>query len=156
MHKKGELGEQVSVFMFLFLMFVIGIGIVAGVYIFFGQGYDFREVEANLLSYKIGECIKENEITEEFFEKGNFFEKCRLNKGAVEKNNIIRICSGVEDCMRAEKSLLDAGSNFQACGFEGTKKNEAHPLCATNEFSKGEKKFSIIVGSKQFSRRNLG
>ena len=95
MHKKGELGEQISVFMFLFLMFVIGVGIVIGVFIFFGQGYDFREVEANLLNYKIGECIKENEITEEFFEKGNFFEKCRLNKGAVEKNNIIRICSGV-------------------------------------------------------------
>lgn len=156
MHKKGETGEQISVFMFLFLIVVIGIGIVIGVFIFFGKGYDFREVEANLLSYKIKECIKENEITKGFFEKENFFEKCKLNKDVVEKNNIIRICSGVEDCMGVEKSLLDVGSNFQACGFKGAKKNEDYPLCAINEFSKGEKKFSVIVGSKQFARRNLG
>jgi cytochrome c1 len=36
MHKKAQLGEQIMVFMFIFLMFVIGAGIVLGTYFFIG------------------------------------------------------------------------------------------------------------------------
>lgn len=155
MNKKGETGEQISVFMFLFLLLIIGVGIVAGVFIFFGKGYDYRESEAGLLNYKIEECLMENELTTDFFKAENFFEKCKLNKGIIEENSIIRICSGVENCANVDKGLLDIGSNFQSCGFEGVKKNRAYPLCVTGELNKGEKKFTIITGSKQASREVL-
>jgi len=154
LNKKASLGDMTMVFTFLFFIFIIGVGIVAGVFIFYGSGYDSREAEASLLNYKIRECIVNNKIDNNFFKEDNFIEKCRLNKGVIEKNNIIKICKGEGACVDAEP-LFFVGSNFQACLFEGAKENENYPRCSIKGFQKENEKYEIIAGSRQFSRREL-
>lgn len=154
MDRKGTIGEQISIVMFLFLMIIIGIGIYIGTSIFFGNGYDFREVESGLLNYKIKECIIKNEVHEEFFE--DFLERCKLNKEILQKNNIIKICKNSGDCIRAEKSEFSLGSDFQSCGFEGARENIEFVRCSINKFKKGGDEFDVIAGSKQNRRRVLG
>ena len=157
MNRKGDVGDQINVFGFLFLILIIGVGIVIGVLIFFGKGYDFREGEAKLLNYKIKECLLKNELNKEFFL--GFFQKCKLDKDVIEKNNIIRICENSEDCVfedNKEKVLIFVGSNFRACKFEGVRGNENFPKCSIQSLEKAGKKYEIITGSSQISRRLQG
>ena len=156
MNRKGDLGNQISGFAFFFLMIIIGVGIAFGVYLFFGSGYDFRQGEAELLNYKIKQCIGENDLSGDFFNTERFFETCNLDKEEVIKNNLIRICENSKDCIREDKDLLEVGNNFQACKLEGAKENFAFPRCVISDFTKGERKFEIITGSKQASRRIQG
>ena len=162
MNRRG-LGDKVHVVAFLFLIVVIGIGVAAGVFIFFGSGYDARAVEADLLNYKIRKCIMGDSLLEGFFEKEIFFDKCKLNKKIVEENNLIRVCENAneDECIRVLEGVIDVGSNFEVCRFEGTKQNDNYPKCAIKSLEKidGEgkvRKFVVITGSNQFSRRVLG
>ena len=153
--KRGyEVGEQLGIFFFLFLIVIIGVSIFVGVGLFFGKGYDFREVEAELLNYKIRECLAGNEIGIGFFEKENFYNKCRIDRGVVDSGNyIIKICEGNDEnnCFISE-GIFSEGSNFQACKLN-IKKNYASPLCSIKTFEKNGKSFVIVTGSKQDSRR---
>lgn len=158
MNKRGDLGNQITGFAFFFFMVIIGVGIAFGVYRFFGSGYDFREAEAELLNYKIRQCIMEKEVKEDFFALENFFKICNLDKGVIEKNNLIRICENSNDCIREDKGILnpEVGENFQTCKLEGGRENSAFPRCVIRELSKEDRKFEIITGSRQFSRRIQG
>ncbi len=156
-NKKGALGTQIfGIFESLLFMLIIGGWIAFGSSLFYGKGYDFREAEADLLSYKISNCIIENEVSVDFFEK--FFEKCGLEKQVVEKNNLIKICKNSTDCIgenRNEKILFQSGSNFVACGIAYKKKSNV-PECVIDKFSKNGERFEIVVGSRQGSRRLEG
>lgn len=150
-HKKAALGDMTMVFAFLFLLIISDLGILAGIWIFYGSSYDAREAEASLLNYKIKDCILNNEINEGITEE-IFLELCSLNKNAIEKNNIIKLCKNDPDCIDSDTPLFYMGSNFQACLFEGAKKNENFPQCKIASVQKQSDTYQIIVGSKQFSR----
>lgn len=153
MNRKGAaMGDMTMFFMFMFLLVVIGAGVVVGVLMFFGQGYDFRGVDAELLSYKIKECVLKDS---DFFSKGggDFFTRCKLNEKIVRENNIVKICKGEGDCMDKD-GVISVGSNFPSCRFEGSGDNLEYPRCDEEKFvtQSGERVW-IIVGSKQVSRR---
>ncbi len=154
--KKGNLGNQISIFTYLFFLAVIAFGIYAGVYLFFGEGYDFRGVESELLAYKIKQCIIQDK-----FDKEKFFAECNIDENVVRANNIIKICVDSQNCVEENKNienqgvLFSVGSNFQACLLEGAKENKNYPKCAFVNFEKEGKKFEIIAGSKQNSRREI-
>ncbi len=153
--KRGyEVGEQLGIFFFLFLIVIIGVSIFVGVGLFFGKGYDFREVEAELLNYKIKECLASNEIDIGFFKKENFYDKCRIDKGVIDLGNyIIKICEGSDrDSCVVGGGIFSEGSNFQLCKLN-IKKNYVSSLCSIKSFEKNGKGFVIITGSKQDSRR---
>ena len=59
MNKKG-VGESLMFFIFILIMIIVSVGIVSGFYIFFGQGYDFREAEAEILANKFISCLDRN------------------------------------------------------------------------------------------------
>ena len=156
-NRKGQAGENISIFTYLFFMIVIGVGLYVGLNLFFIQGYEFRVVEADLLNYKIRECIIDNNVDDNFRE--NFYDVCRLKRDVVEKYNLIRICKNSDDCIseRDENSLLiGEGSKFQACKFKGGKENDFFPRCVIKSFVKGRDRFEVITGSTQISRRRLG
>lgn len=156
MNKKADTGDKLMFFPFLFLLVIIGIGIVIGVFIFFSQGYDFREGESQLLVYKIKKCISSNEMNNEFSK--NFFTICKLNQKIIEKNNIIKICKNSNDCISEtndDKILFTSGSNFVACSLKGAKDNPAYPRCYEDSLKKNNEVFTIITGSNQLSRRIL-
>ena len=153
--KKGAIGEQASIVYFLFLAVIIGASIGIAIWIFYGGGYDFREAEANLLNYKIRECMIKNEITEAFFDKNNFYNLCGLNKGIIGKNNLIKICDGFgEDCIISKESFFIEGSNFNRCSLN--EKDKSSPKCSIQNFEKDRKRFVIITASNQLSRRLQG
>ncbi len=156
-NRRGDLGDITMIFVYLFFIVIIGVGIFAGIYLFFIQGYEFREAESDVLNYKVSHCILDNNIDSKFI--GDFYNKCALEKGVVEKYNLIRVCKNSDDCVneRDEKAvLIGQGSKFQACRFEGGRKNDAFPRCVIKNFVKDGQSYEVITGSTQNSRRSLG
>lgn len=153
-NKRGQLGSQTMVFVFLFLMIVIGVGIVLGVSIYFGSGYDFRGDDAELLSFKTRECLLEEKVNLEL--KGidlenNFFENCDISRESMLNNSLIlKVCfeKEIEDCL-IENGEIQIGGNFQTCGFEGVKENNAFPKCFKDSLKIEGRDYSIISGSNQ-------
>lgn len=155
--KKGDLGDVTMFLVYMFFMTVIGVGIFGGMYIFFVQGYEFREVDAEILSYKIQRCIMDNEIDDSFRDK--FYEMCKIDKDVVDKYSLIKVCRNSDDCVNERSNegiLIGEGSKYQACRFEGGKENDAFPKCVNTVFVKGRERFEIITGSTQISRRGIG
>ena len=149
MNKKAALGEQVfGIFEIILFISILGVSIASGTYLFYGKGYDLREAEANLLNYKVKNCVIENKVDADFF--SSFFDKCKLDKAIIEKNNIFKICLNSEDCINAEKAEFQSGSNFVACGLN----YKRSPIkCAVDELAKNGERFQIVTGSKQLSSR---
>jgi len=153
--KKGASGDQAGIVWFLLLAAIIGASIGFAIWIFYGSGYDFREAEANLLNYKIKECMIKNEITEAFFDKNNFYNLCGLNKEIIEKNNLIKICDGFrEDCIISKEYFFIEGSNFNICGLN--EKDKSSSKCSIQNFEKDRKRYIVITASNQLSRRIQG
>jgi hypothetical protein len=79
MDKKGS--KLISVYWFA-ILFIVAAAIAYMAYVFYGQPYDAREVEADILIDKIADCIsaggKLNENWEEL-NKDNLLEVCNLN-----------------------------------------------------------------------------
>lgn len=137
MDKKGELGNQVMLFSFFFLLVVIGVGIVAGVWLFYGQGYDFRQAEAEVLNYEIKKCLVNEKIDKSSF-ADEFYEKCRLNKEVVEQ--------GIVKIIRDNEIVFSIGDEVQ-CGL--SEKNENYPKCVEREIGV----YKVLTGSNQRVRR---
>jgi hypothetical protein len=82
-NKKGA-EKIISVYWFVILFMVAGT-IAYSVSIFYGNPYDVREIESNIMINKIADCLSENGklkegvLSEDF--KENFLEKCNLNFG---------------------------------------------------------------------------
>jgi hypothetical protein len=151
--KKG-LGDKLwSIINILFLV-IIGISVVAMVYIIVGSGYDSRESDAIILGYKITKCLEENDLVEIFVDKG-IFNVCGLNEKVIEKHYIIRICGGgtIEECFGNEEASVNYGGNFQLCGLEAAKGNSNFVQCDIREVQKMGQKLFVLTGAKQDSRR---
>jgi hypothetical protein len=158
MDKKGQLGEQIMMFAFIFLIVVIGAGIVLGVYMFIGQGFDFRSGEAGLLAYNVKDCIL-NEGSSWFSElKTNpdlLYSKCKLSKAVIEDNNALRICpqaAEVADCLNPDSSHVAFSSgNYALCDPAGSNKLVG---CSVLSFAKDNVNYIVIATSKQKIRRS--
>ncbi|MBU1129194.1 MAG: hypothetical protein KJ949_01020, partial [Nanoarchaeota archaeon] len=82
----------ISVYWFAILVLVAG-GIIAMVSVFYNSSYDVREIEANILINKIGNCFSNvGYLKQEVFSNGNFLitqnnflEKCNLNFNSTEE-----------------------------------------------------------------------
>jgi len=153
-NKKAQLGEQLTVFAFLFLLVVIGIGIAGGVYIFFGSGYDSRQVEADILNHKVRNCLSENILDDNF--KDNFYEICKLNKQSMEvSKNLIKICVTSGNCIEEGSPFFSTGGDFVICDVEAAKRNNAFQKCSHSTFTKEGKELQIITTSNQQIRRTI-
>ena len=81
-NKRGA-EKLMSVYWFAILILVAGT-IVYMVSVFYGNPYDVREIETNILINKVADCLSDKgklryQLTEEL--KTNFLEKCHLNFG---------------------------------------------------------------------------
>jgi len=156
MNRGGQAGEQLMIFPFLFLLIIIGVGIVGGVVIFFGAEYDVRQIDADILNYKIRECISEGEVDlthQPAPKEEEFYKNCRISESAIVENNLIfKICLGDGDCVQ-DDGIIGVWSNLETCRFEGVKENDAFPKCSKSEVEKDGKSYKIITGSNQFSKK---
>jgi hypothetical protein len=80
-NKKGT-EKILSVYWFV-ILFITAAAIASMVIIFYGEPYDVRQIEANILVNKIADCLSDGEnlrqeVMEQSF-KDNFLENCNLN-----------------------------------------------------------------------------
>lgn len=150
MHKKGGLGDQVSIVYFIFLFVIIGIGLTWGAYSYFGGGYDVREIQAKWLSGVIENCLESKKIN--FEDRNDFFKVCNLNGRVLNENGfIVRLCEG--SCYEKGKVLFYINSNYELCGFKETRSIN-YPKCSEKEIELNGIKSHLIVGSKINPRRS--
>lgn len=139
--RKGQAGEMIPVFAFLCLLVIIGLGIFVSIYFFFGAGYDFRQVDADILNYNIRSCISENILNENF--KANIYEICKIDEKVIKDNKyIIRI-------ILDGKEFFKFGDEIQ-CGLSS--KNINYPRCTLLSFNLNNQKIEVLTGSNQQSR----
>ncbi len=81
--KKG--GEKIFSVWWFFILAVVGLGIVAGVFIFYSADVDVREIESAALYDKIVDCISEQGFLKDDLLKEDFdiFKECKLNKNIL-------------------------------------------------------------------------
>lgn len=85
LNKKGT-DKIISVYWFV-ILFIVSAAVVYMAAVFYGEPYDVREIEANIMINQIADCISQggrinegiiNETFDEDF-KENFLERCHLN-----------------------------------------------------------------------------
>lgn len=76
-NKKGT-DKIMSVYWFVILFIVAG-AVVYMVGMFYGNPYDVREIEANVLINHIADCIAEGGMLKQVINNDNFLEACNLD-----------------------------------------------------------------------------
>ncbi len=159
MDKRGE-GDKILGFGFFFLLLMIIVGIAVGVYIVYGSGYDFRQVEAEILNSKILDCIKSNlgylESINQMAEgdsdrrnelKREFYKKCGLNVQVLENYNLAMVEKNGE-------IIFSSGGDFEQCKFIAS--HTSYPKCAYGSINLSGAEYKVTTTSKQNSRRVAG
>jgi len=84
MNKKGD---KLLSFWWLFVLMIVGGGVVIGVGLFYSAEVDVRDVEAEILNDKILDCIiEEGFLVEGFSNDFDIFEKCKISSKVFSEN----------------------------------------------------------------------
>lgn len=146
MNQRGQAGNMILFVIFFFMMLLIAGGIVAGTLMFFGPGYDGRQLDSDLLNQKVRACIEYNSL---FEIENDIFSVCGLNKVILEGQGYkINVCEG--GCGN-DPGVVSVGSNFDACKLTG--KNEGYPKCTITTIYKDGRNYEVLTGSSQVPRR---
>jgi hypothetical protein len=142
LNKKAVAGPQTMIWAFALIVIVMCLGIVLAVSIFFAADYDFRQADADILNYKLNDCLAKNEIDftlspEQFAEK--LYVLCDLNKQVIEENFFMHIKS------EQNEYVLGKGDQTQCALSE---KNTNYPKCRYSSLKSG---IEIQTGSNQKS-----
>jgi hypothetical protein len=138
---RNKKGQEIAHPLFLIFMFTIvagGIVVMAGV--FYGNPYDIRNIEANLLGDKIADCISyagrinENLISNGEIKDINFLESCHLNFNSEEDEFFYEATFYKFEDIENYFLKIDGGNlNLVAsCAIKEESKNL--PTCAENSF----------------------
>jgi hypothetical protein len=143
-HKKAVAGSGTMIFLFFIVVFVIFAAISAGLYMFYGAEYDFRQIDASLLNYKIKTCLEENDISftgKEQFES-DLYATCNINKEVIEENNFFILINSSEGY-----TFVTGRGNPTECAL--SEKNKEFLKCKYSTLNKNSQKIFIQTGSNQ-------
>ena len=148
-NRKGT-GSAMMFFPFFVIALIIGVGIFWGVKVFYGQGYDFRQAEADILIGEVRDCFLKTENN--FFDDDfDIYQECRFNKNVIEDGKhliLIRDFTEVE-----QKRFIVGVLDYQnQCFFKAAEGSRDFPKCAVFNVTKQGKEFEILVGSAQKSK----
>lgn len=148
-NRRGSSENYVLIFAFVFLLVLIFGGIWAGTTVYFGEGYDFRKVDAEVLNYLIRKCILERDLEMQFKEKSitGFYEICSLNEEIIAEGNNFRISVNGEE-------KIFTGGDFEQCDFKG--RTSKFPECSRHEIDLEGKMIKVETLSMRESRRVNG
>jgi hypothetical protein len=145
---KAQLGVQMTVIWFLFLLFLIIVTLAAGTYMFFGSGYDARQIDADALNFKVKKCLTENtfdtslitqENDEPFEEK--FYKTCKINHEVIKENQFIYITF-------PDGKIYEEGKGDPTqCALQ--EKNDNFPRCSESTLTKNNEIIKVQTGSNQ-------
>lgn len=141
--RKAQMSSFMMFWLFFFIMILITVGIVLGISSFFGDEYDTREIDAEILNEKVSHCIENNDFdlsSVEIFDK-QIEENCGLAKKIIEEKFFVYIDYGLE-----EKYSLGKTDSTQ-CALSELNKN--YPKCVDSTITKNGVEIFIQTGSNQ-------
>jgi uncharacterized protein involved in tolerance to divalent cations len=150
-NKKGS-DKILSMYWFVVIIIVAG-GIFAMIYMFYSAPYDVREVESEILSNKIADCISRNgRIDSSFVLNKNLsvIKECSLNFNVESEFNEEQYFFDIEISSLEEESskISFSGGNInwkEDCFIEDKKGKEYKRLVKCNE-----KRIYAVDDSKQY------
>ena len=146
MNRRAVLGSGLLFSVTILMMTIIGGGIVGGVWVFYGQGYDFRAAESGVLFEIVLDCFSENDFFQDEFE---IYESCRLNKNVISKNHLIFIKR-----LSDKKEFFVGVKDFEMqCFLDSRFDNVAFPLCINSKIFMNGEEYVFLVGSNQNSEK---
>jgi len=138
-NKKAQSGEMMIILWFFFLLSLIGLGIATGSYLFFGQEYEFRQIEADILNNKISECFLDNNIDTDEIET-QLYSVCAINKNVIDKEySILILLDDIE--------IYDFHYDKTQCALSDL--NKYFSKCSSSTIIKNNLKYTILTGSNQ-------
>jgi len=143
MNRKGDSGDWVNFGGFFLICLVLGGGIALGIVIFFGEGYNFKQAESEILFDSVRDCFLERD----FFDEAFNFSMCGIDEGVLRKDRLVLV-SNLEN---GEEYSIGVRSYEVECDLN----IEERPYCSSEEVVKGGERFLIITGSGADSRRIL-
>jgi len=149
-NKKAQTHEILSLILwFGLLLGIILISVVGGLIIFFGQEYDFRQIDASILNGRISECIKQNPsiIEEESILLNEFLKKCRIDGTIGERDFLIQIIKNNKEIIKIGKG------DITQCLLAD--KNKNFPRCSTSSQKINGQDIQIITGSNQYATKKI-
>lgn len=144
MNKKGMAGDYAMFFVYIFIVFIIWGGLAAGIFSFFGEGYDFKEAEAEILINNVEVCLREKDF---FSGEFNIYYSCGFNSN-IDEEHMIYVKRASDD----EEIIFGVRDYINQCEFAGGKENINFPECVKKTISVRGESFEVIVGSNQDSR----
>ncbi len=139
MISRGQTGEMIMFFVFLFLNFIVVAGIVWGVISFYGEPYDTRYNEAGILADRIQTCAKGHDF---FSSEFNISRDCRVNEDVLNNDHLVYVSLG-------DKEFILGTLDFKNQCLFNTGGNAGYPVCVQRSFMKDGSKVVIITGSNQ-------
>jgi hypothetical protein len=140
MNKHAQLGDQMYLIYFVFLLLIITVGIVAGSYSAFGKPYDSRDVDSALLMNKVVSCLENTPALTEVKIR-SVLTKCEIDQDTLEKGYILSV--SIKD-----KEVFKFGDSI-VCGLQD--KYPKGPKCSYTSLrisvDNSIKEVSIIAGS---------
>lgn len=150
LNTRAQLGAQLVMIAFVFLMAIAGASVAVGTYLFVGPEFDVRQMEADILNTQIRECMTQNAFNLDSLKLDDIYSTCKLDKETVEATNLIKICylrgGDAQNCISAQKpdEIASTGGDFVVCGL--TEKNEKFPKCSINNFLvKSPKNYNLVI-----------
>ena len=142
--KRGD--KIISIYWFAILILVAG-GVFGMVYIFYGAPYDIREIEANILTNQVADCVSYGgRINATLISNGqpsqktgeDFLKMCHLNFKSEEKEEqyYAEVKFYKLEDMNNPVLEINAGNNnwVSYCTIQEEKKQEILPQCVTKSF----------------------
>lgn len=163
---RGKIGSDklISAYWFFVIILIAG-GVFAMVYLFYGAPYDIREVESEILSDKVSDCISfQGKLNGNLFNEtgtfdsdfeNNFFEECSLNFYAESENGWDREIQyfseiffySVSDTNNSIFEIKNGNTNFVPDCFIENKKGKSYEhlvQCSEKKF------YSVDDSGKQY------
>lgn len=165
MNKKGS-REVLSIWWF-FILVIIGVGIVAGMTMFYGAEADTRNIEMNMLSDNILGCITNNGFIDSNLMSNDFNDvslmvKCGLAEDMFNTSSKLYFSVKVFDEQKLVREISSSMKSFEKdCEVaKGLREAKNYPICVTKDekaifYDRGlkELKLEVIAASNQHGFR---
>lgn len=142
--RKGS-GEIPLYLWFFILMALTVTALWLGIAAFFGEGYDFRLAESDVLAYKIKSCLSQHD----FFHSDFNLEACGLDPGVLGEEHLIYL-----EHVDGRTFMHGVASYRETCFFDEARENINYPQCTRFVYTSSDLKITGIVGSAQRARVN--
>ena len=135
MNKRG--GEKLFSIWWFFVISLVGVGIIAGVSLFYSNDSDVREIETKILYERIMDCLIEPNgiIVNSFFNNDfDIYKKCNLDKEIFDsKGNFYFNISIFSSDKSVIKSLYAGNAGFESdCNVVKKTPGKYYPVCFRN------------------------